>query len=264
MRGTTFWKTFAKTLPVLLLTGIVGPVFLILYVVVDEAPAWLLWSGAVIVAILVAVVAAMVLSVTRNGRLRAALDAHGVPAIGRIVDARETGTEVDGRRVMVLDLDVEGPRVDRFTTRFTTTVPVSAAAALDKGLLGVFVGDDRVVATDWKATALYTGRRPARFVSESRNKTYDLTGRADELLRIVDVLRRHGIALGGALDVRDDPEARTEIQAIVDAFAADHDASETKRETVSRRLSDLDDLLGYGQITRGEYDSLRARILNSI
>ena len=264
MRGTTFWKTFAKTLPVILFTGIVGPIFLIVYFVLDDAPGWMLWAGAALLALLVAVAAAVSSSITRNGRLRAALDAHGVPAIGRIVGLRETGTELNGRRVMALDLEVDGPRVDPFTTRITTAVPVAATEAISAGLLGLFVGDDRTATVDWKATALYTGRRPARFVSDARGQTYDLTGRADELLLIVDVLRRHGIPLAGTLDVPDLPAAHAEIQEIVDEYGSDHDTSATRQATVSRRLADIDQLLDYGQITRGEYEALRARILDSV
>lgn len=264
MRGTSFWKTFAKTLPRVLLTGIVGPIFLILHLVLDDAPGWLFWAGSGILGVVVLVTALISATVTAAARERRSRAAHGVPAIGRIVGSRDTGTERNGRPVVVFDVDVDGPRVDPFTTRVETAVPTTLLGSSTSGRLGLFVGGDRTVTVDWRATALYRGQTPAHLVSEARGKTYDLTGCADHLLRIVDVLRRHGIALGGALDGGDSAEARTQIQAIVDEFGMAQESSESRRETVSRRLADVEQLLGYGQITRGEYEALRARILHSI
>ncbi len=47
--GSSYWVAFAKTLPFMLLCGIVGPIFLVLYLALDDpATGWLLPWGVII------------------------------------------------------------------------------------------------------------------------------------------------------------------------------------------------------------------------
>lgn len=265
-----FWKSFAKMLGYCLICGVVGPAFLVLYAILDTRQSWMLWLGVLITVGVVILAFCITLATSRTQRLMEVLSAHGTPAIGRIVGMRETGTEINGRRVVFFDLRVAGPRVPEFSTTLKTPLPTTAMGAVAKGMLGLFVGDDRKVTIDWKATGLYTGQMPAQFHSTAHDHTVDLTGQADYLLRIVDVLRRHGIALGPTLDIRSDPEVRTEVQAIVDEYAQSQRFAPQEKQaprserSVADRLASLDQLLADSQISQSEYDQLRARVLGAI
>lgn len=142
-------------------------------------------------------------------------------------------------------------------------VPTASVGSLGRGLVGVTVGADGRVVIDWHATALYTGAVPARFVSEDDGRTHDLTGQAEPLLRIVDALSRHGVALGPTLDIRSHPEVRSEIQTILTEHEASRPATADGRST-SQRLDELAGLLDGGRISREEHDRLRLKILDGL
>jgi hypothetical protein len=68
--ASSFWVSFAKTLPFMLLCGIVGPIFLALYFLIDDPTAgWLLPWGLIITIGDVALAAAMAAANTGNARL---------------------------------------------------------------------------------------------------------------------------------------------------------------------------------------------------
>ncbi len=133
---------------------------------------------------------------------------------------------------------------------------------------------------DWDASALVAGATPAQFTVDEDNRTYDLTGRADPLLKILNVLHVNGIPLGGTIDVRSNPVVRQQVIDIV-RRSADDAAPATGGSpsvpdgsplpmytppppTVSQRLQELETLRATGAVTQAEYDVKRREILNDL
>ncbi|QRY61624.1 SHOCT domain-containing protein [Gordonia sp. PDNC005] len=267
-----FLRVFLKSLAFMLVAGAVGPAFLIIYFLMgDEGPSWMLWNGIGWTA--VDVIAAYVFArfTVGSAARTSVLQASGVPGLGHIVGMHETGMLINDRRVVKFTLRVTGPRVSEFTTEVSAALPVIASGAIAKGVLGVFVGDDGASASiDWDATGLYTGTMPAKFESSADGRTYDLTGNAEALVQIVDVLRRNGIALNSMIDVRSNPAVRDEVMAIVHRYGdaptvvPSPSTPQADTRTLTQRLTELDSLFSGGRITREEYERLRAKAIDAV
>ncbi|MDR2279319.1 MAG: SHOCT domain-containing protein [Gordonia sp. (in: high G+C Gram-positive bacteria)] len=245
-----FLKVFLKSLAFMLVAGAVGPAFLIIYFLMgDDGPSWMLWNGIGWTA--VDVIAAYVFArfTVSSAARTSVLQASGVPGLGHIVGMHETGMLINDRRVVKFTLRVTGPRVSEFTTEVSAALPVIASGAIAKGVLGVFVGDDgRSASIDWDATGLYAGTMPAKFESSADGRTYDLTGNAEALVQIIDVMRRNGIALNSMVDVRSNSAVRDEVMAIVHRYADVQAASPSPSPStppadtraLTQRLTELD------------------------
>jgi hypothetical protein len=97
--SSSFWASFAKALPFSLLCGIVGPIFLTLYFLIDdESVGWLLWWGLVItifdVLLAVAMAGAGTL-VPRPSTWRPSSQLYGSPAPPVSPPAPATGTPAE-------------------------------------------------------------------------------------------------------------------------------------------------------------------------
>lgn len=100
---------FLKILAFSLLCGIVGPIFIVMYYVIDEpATSWMLYSGIGITIGIVVLAFVLTLLFTKNEEARKLLEANGILALADVMAANETGMTVNDQPVIKLTLQVHG------------------------------------------------------------------------------------------------------------------------------------------------------------
>ena len=128
---------------------------------------------------------------------------------------------------------------------------------------------------DWERSALINGMVPATFTITEDNRTYDLSGQTGPLMEILQVLKANDIGMNNMIDLRSNPTARQQVQAIVrrerppqaPAQAGDHPrahrrcstASPAAGPSTSQRLQELETLRATGTISDDEYNAKRHR-----
>ncbi|GAB91562.1 SHOCT domain-containing protein [Gordonia rhizosphera] len=279
---TSFLKTFAFVM----LCGIVGPIFLVGYVLIDAPDTeWMLWTGLAVTVLDVIVAAAISWVAYRSRVTSARLHATGRMAVADITAIEPTNVEINDQPLMKLGLHIRGGGVVPFDDEKRMVVPAFQQPMLHRRMLAVVVDPEtNEYEIDWQATALLTGSVPARFTSSEDGRTYDLTGQAEPLLEILEILRQHGITTTGPIDLRSNPAARQSVMNVVRSYAgggvgtpddpvADRRidapvvapaASPNPRRSLGERLADLEDLRISGAITEQEYLETRNRILDTI
>jgi hypothetical protein len=268
---STFWR-YVKIQAFVLLCGIVGPIFLAIYFVAGADPMlqWMLWAGLLITA------ADMVIALTITGfRAKSAaktkaLEASGVLALARVVGIHETNTRINDQPLVKLDLQVSGPGITPFSTQDQVVASVSRLPMITSRKLVVLVDpttNDYQI--DWERSTLVSGLMPATFTLVEDNRTYDLSGQTEPLMAILQVLKSHGISVDNMIDLRSNPAARQQVQAIVRHATAQQAPAPpaasyptpTLETTVSQRLQQLETLRATGSITDAEYADKRQQII---
>ena len=134
---------------------------------------------------------------------------------------------------------------------------------------------------DWERSGLVSGGMPANFTIAEDNKTYDLTGQAAPLMEILQILRAHGIGLNNMIDLRSNPAARQQVQAVVRRAAAAQPAPAAPapaaapptappafmappEPSTAQRLQELETLRATGVISEDEYNAKRQQILSDL
>jgi hypothetical protein len=127
---------------------------------------------------------------------------------------------------------------------------------------------------DWERSALVSGMMPATFSVAEDNRTYDLTGQTEPLMQILQVLKQNGISMDNMIDLRSNPAARQQVQAIVRQAAAHQPAAPPApgpyatppyvaptEPTTAQRLQELETLRATGTISDAEYTAKRQQII---
>jgi hypothetical protein len=136
---------------------------------------------------------------------------------------------------------------------------------------------------DWERSALINGLVPATFTIAEDNRTYDLSGQTGALMEILQILRANGIGMNNMIDLRSNPVARQQVQAIVRRAAAQqapagpgpaptHGAPPSSPQypamapepSTSQRLQELETLRATGAVSEQEYNAKRAQILSDL
>jgi hypothetical protein len=131
---------------------------------------------------------------------------------------------------------------------------------------------------DWERSALVGGMMPATFTIAEDNKTYDLSGQAGPLMEILQILKANGISLNNMIDLRSNPAARAQVQAVVRRAAAAQQRPATPaaavpgaapysappEPTTAQRLQELETLRATGSISDNEYNAKRQQILSDL
>ncbi|GAC1400025.1 MAG: hypothetical protein NVSMB60_12960 [Mycobacterium sp.] len=135
---------------------------------------------------------------------------------------------------------------------------------------------------DWERSALVSGVMPATFTIAEDNRTYDLSGQAGPLMEILKILKANGIGLNNMVDLRSNPAARAQVQAVVRRAAAAQQAPAAPavaaavaapaapyappppESTTAQRLQELETLRATGAISDGEYAAKRQQILTDL
>lgn len=270
----TLWR-YLKVQAFVLLCGIVGPIFLVIYVVSGRDPmmSWMLWGGLLITAVDILIA----LGITSFGARAAAktqeLEASGVLALAQVVGIHETNTRINDQPLVKLDLRVSGPGITPFATQDKVVASMGRQPMIMSRRLVVLVDpvtNDYQI--DWERSALISGLMPATFWVSDDNRTYDLAGQVEPLMEIMQVLKANGIGIDSMVDLRSNPAARQQVQAIVRRAAAQQTPPPAPvtpavqpmapaEPTTAQRLQELETLRATGTISEAEYTAKRQQII---
>ena len=278
------WR-YIKVQAFVLLCGIVGPIFLGIYFASGAQPImkWMFWGGLLITALDVLIALGITAMGTRSAAKTQALEQSGVLALAQVVGIHETGTRINEQPLVKLDLQISGPGLTPFASQDRVIASIARLPMITNRKLVALV--DRATneyQIDWERSGLVSGLMPATFTIAEDNRTYDLTGQAGPLMEILQILRAHGIGLNNMIDLRTNPGARQQVQAIVRrAAAAAQPAAAAPAPpaappasfpsymsppevSTAQRLQELETLRATGVISDDEYNVKRQQILSDL
>ncbi|NVN50390.1 SHOCT domain-containing protein [Mycolicibacterium hippocampi] len=273
---STFWQ-YVRVQLFVLLCGIVGPIFLVIYFAAGADPllSWMFWTGLLITAVDVLIALAITGFRSKKAAKTQALETSGVLALAQVVGIHETNSRINDQPLVKLDLQVSGPGITPFSTQDQVIASVSRLPMITSRKLVALV--DPVThdyQIDWQRSALVSGLMPATFSVAEDGRTYDLTGQAEPLMEILQVLKANHIAMDDMVDLRSNPAARQQVQTIVRHAAAQQAMPPPvpaaapyvppAEPTTSERLQRLDTLRATGSISEAEYTAKRQEIIAEI
>ncbi|MGE2832508.1 SHOCT domain-containing protein [Mycobacterium sp. SMC-4] len=266
---STFWR-YVRIQLFVLLCGIVGPIFLVIFFASGADPllGWMFWTGLLVTAVDVLIALALTGFRAHKDARTAQLEADGVLALAHVTAIHDTNTRINDQPLVKLDLHVSGPGITPFATQDSVVASVSRLPMITSRRLVALVdpatSDYQI---DWDRSALVSGMAPATFTVAEDGLTHDLTGQAEPLMEILQVLKSHGISMDSMVDLRSNPAARQQVQAIVRHAANQHVApvpapvAPSAEPTTAERLQRLETLRATGTITDAEYTAKRAEII---
>jgi hypothetical protein len=215
------WR-YLKTQASMLMYGMIGPLFLVLYFASDrdEFMRWFLWSGLAITAICVLAAVAFTVHGEKSAAKTAELERIGVLALAQVVGIQETGTEVRGKPLVQLTLQISGPGIQPFTAQDRVLAPMERLTMItNRKLVALVDPTTSEYQIDWERSALTSGLMPAEFTFEGEEGSYDLSGQIEPLMEILRIFKANGIRLNDAVDWASYPAARQQVRVIVRANA---------------------------------------------
>jgi hypothetical protein len=276
---------------VLLCGGILGPIWVAAYFVlpnmlgsfgpdvgsmIQSNTGWMLWAGLLITVADVLVALWLANRGAKSSAKSAALHHAGVLTMAQITGLGETGMRVNERPVVNLDLHITGPGFE-FDSRKRVTVDITKQAIVTARKLVVWVDPNtRDYEIDWQASGLICGVVPAQFMVPEDNQTYDLSGQAGPLMKILQIYKANNLPFGGSVDIRSYPAVRQQVLAVVRRAAEQQPAPAAAgvgaaatavappQPSVAQRLQDLEALHKSGALSAEEYASKRAQIIADI
>lgn len=264
---------------VLLCGGLVGPIFLIVYFALGSMARpllnWMFWAGLLITAADVLAALALGNYWAKHAARREHLARTGVLCTARITGIHDTALFINNRQMIKLDLHIDVPGTAGFAASEQVAGSPTRMAVLGGHTLVALVEPGTTeYEIDWNASGLLAGVVPAEFHVEEDDTTYDLTGRRDVLLQILNVLHVNGIPLDNIIDMRSNHVVRQQVIDIVRRSAARDVADVPEASapsplpvytppppTVSQRLQELETLRATGTVTSDEYEAKRREIL---
>ncbi|OBA99140.1 hypothetical protein A5662_15590 [Mycobacteriaceae bacterium 1482268.1] len=277
------WRYIKAQLMVLLCGGLVGPIFLVVYFATGQDPLlkWMFFVGLLVTVLDILAALALANYGARSAAKTAALEQSGVLALAQITGMGETGTRINDQPVVKLQLRIEGPGITPFESQDRVIASVTRLGNLTSRKVVVLVDPaTQQYQIDWERSALINGLVPATFTISEDNRTYDLSGQTGALMEIMQILKVHGIGMNNMIDLRSNPAARQQVQAVVRRAAA-HQAPATSASTpgappppqfvpappepsTSQRLQELETLRATGAVSEEEYTAKRAQILSDL
>ncbi|QIV81105.1 SHOCT domain-containing protein [Mycolicibacterium frederiksbergense] len=276
------WRYVKAQGMVLLCGGLVGPIFLGVYFATGQSDLmrWMFWVGVLVTAVDVLAALAIVGYGAKAQAKSDQLEAHGVLGLAQIIGMAETNTRINDRPVVRLNLRISGPGIATFDAEDRVIADVTRLAMLTARRLAVLVdpatGEFQI---DWERTALINGQVPATFSIAEDNTTYDLSGQAEPLMEILQILKANGIGMNSMVDLRNNPGARAQVQAVVRRAAAQQAAPQAPpaaayppapagvypppipEPSTAQRLQELETLRATGAISDDEYADKRRQII---
>ncbi|MEZ0050739.1 hypothetical protein ABIA30_001737 [Mycobacterium sp. MAA66] len=268
------WRYLKAQAVVLLCGGLVGPIFLVVYFFVigpSELVSWMYWAGLAITAADVLIALALVNFGAKRQAKHQALEANGVLALARVTALTETGTQINDRPLVKLDLHIEGPGLVAFDAQDRVIASIPRMPLITARYLAVLVDPaTNQFEIDWQRSTLVAGIAPAQFTSDEDHKTYDLTGQPGPIIEILRILKANQVPADGTVDIRSNPVVRQQVMAVVRRAAASQTAAApaaapaapaAPAPSAAQRLQELETLRATGSISEGEYAAKRAQII---
>src|SRR6476659_600569 len=208
---------------VLICGGLVGPIFLAVYFATGQSGLlkWMFWVGLLITAADVLIALALANFGAKSDAKTQALEQSGVLALAQVVGIHETGTRINEQPLVKLDLQISGPGITPFATQDRVIASITRLPMItNRRLVALVDPATNEYQIDWERSALVGGVMPANFTIAEDNRTYDLSGQAGPLMEILQILKANGISLNNMIDLRSNPAARAQVQAVVRRSAA--------------------------------------------
>jgi Short C-terminal domain len=265
---------------VLLCGGLVGPIFLAVYFAIGPMVGqWMFWVGLLITAADVLIALALAGYTAKSSAKSQALEQNGVLALAQVVGIQETGTRINEQPLVKLDLQISGPGLTPFASQDRVLASIARLPMItNRKLVALVDPTTNEYQIDWERSSLVSGMMPATFtIAEDNNKTYDLTGQAEPLMEILQILKANGIGLNHMIDLRSNPAARQQVQAIVRRAAARQAPAASApmaaptpsymaapEPSAAQRLQELETLHATGVISDDEYTAKRQQIISEL
>ena len=271
---STFWR-YLRIQAFVLLCGIVGPIFLVVYFAMGADPMlqWMFWIGLLITALDVLIALRITAAGATAKAKTAALEQAGVLALAQVVGIHETGTRINEQPLVKLDLQISGPGIAPFASQDRVLASVSRLPMItSRKLVAIVDPMTNEYQIDWERSSLVSGMMPANFTMADDNTTYDLSGQVEPLMEILQILKAHNIALNNMIDLRSNPVARQQVQDVVRRTVAKPAPAQQAapapgvvltppEPSTAQRLQELETLRATGAITEDEYTTKRQQIL---
>jgi hypothetical protein len=268
---------------VLICGGLVGPIFLVVYFALGGMTLmkWMFWVGLLITAADVVIALALANFGAKSDAKTQALEQTGVLALAQVVGIHETGTRINEQPLVKIDLQISGPGITPFATQDRVIASLTRLPMItNRKLVALVDPATNGYQIDWERSALVGGMMPATFTIAEDNKTYDLSGQAGPLMEIMQILKANGIGINNMIDLRSNPAARAQVQAVVRRAAAAQQApvaaapaagapyaaapAAPAGPTTAQRLQQLETLRATGAISDDEYNTKRQQILTDL
>jgi pyruvate/2-oxoglutarate dehydrogenase complex dihydrolipoamide acyltransferase (E2) component len=270
---------------VLICGGLVGPIFLVVYFALGGMTLmkWMFWVGLLITAADVVIALALANLGAKSDAKTQALEQSGVLALAQVVGIHETGTRINEQPLVKIDLQISGPGITPFATQDRVIASITRLPMItNRKLVALVDPATNEYQIDWERSALVGGVMPATFTIAEDNKTYDLSGQAGPLMEIMQILKANGIGINNMVDLRSNPGARAQVQAVVRRAAAAQQAPAAAAPaaaaqyaapaapaapagpTTAQRLQQLETLRATGAISDDEYNTKRQQILTDL
>jgi hypothetical protein len=277
---STFWR-YVKIQAFVLLCGIVGPIFLAIYFASGAQPImkWMFWAGLAITALVVLIALGITSMGARSAAKTQALEQTGVLALAQVVGIHETGTRINEQPLVKIDLQISGPGIAPFASQDRVLASITRLPMITNRKLVALVDPTTMqYQIDWERSGLVSRVMPATFTIAEDNRTYDLTGQVGPLMEILQILKANNIGMNNMIDLRSNPPARQQVQAVVRRAAAAQPPpapapagapppaapvypSAPPEPSTAQRLQELETLRATGAISDDEYNSKRQQIL---
>ena len=259
-----------------LVCGIVGPIFLAMYFLLGQSSMfkWMFWVGLLITVADVLIALAITSFSAKSAAKKQELEQSGVLALAQVVGIQETGTRINEQPLVKLDLQISGPGIAPFASQDRVIASITRLPMItSRKLVALVDPTTNEYQIDWERSALVSGMMPANFTIAEENKTYDLTGHTSALMEILAILKANGVGLNNMIDMRNNPAARQQVQAVVRRTAAQQApaapapvpgpaaAVAPPEPSTAQRLQELETLRATGAINDQEYTAKRQQIL---
>ena len=198
-------------------------------------------------------------------------------ALAQITGITETGTRINDQPLVKLNLHVPGPGIAPFDAQDRVIGSMIRVPNVTARKLVMLVDPaTHEYQIDWERSSLINGLVPATFTVAEDNRTYDLSGQAGPLMEILQILKAHNIGRNNMIDLRSDPAARQQVQAVVRHAAAQQTPvapadtaapppaapfMAAPEPSTAQRLQELETLRATAAISDEEYATKRQQIL---
>ena len=112
------WR-YVKSQAWVLLCGLVGPIFLAVYFATGQSGLlkWMFWVGLLITAADILIALALANHGAKSDARTQILEQQGVLALAQVTGITETGTRINDRPLVKINLHIEGPGIATFDTQ---------------------------------------------------------------------------------------------------------------------------------------------------